>query len=414
MPSRNFPQPQWDGSPLEGRTILIHAEQGLGDTIQFIRYAPLVKRRGGTVIVECQPVLSQLLAGCPGIDRLIAQGSPLPAFDVHVPLLSLPRIFGTTLADVPAEVPYLFADAALIERWRDELAGVPGVKIGIAWQGNTRFPADCMRSIPLTHFAPLAQVDGVRLFSLQKGPGREQLAATAAYLPVIDLADRLDEKAGGFMDTAAVVKNLDLIITSDTAIAHLAGALGVPVWVGLALGADWRYLLGREDSPWYPTMRLFRQTRLGDWDGVFERIASELRANGIRLPGLQRLWVEISPGELIDKITILEIKSQRIHDVAKLSNVRAELDLLAEVYDRCLRPSAQLAALSYELRQVNETLWTVEDDLRQCERDQDFGPRFIELARSVYRHNDRRSVLKRQINELLGSRILEEKSYAGG
>jgi tetratricopeptide (TPR) repeat protein len=413
MLPRNFPQPLWDGSSLEGRTILIHAEQGLGDTIQFIRYAPVAKRRGGTVIVECQPALCQLLAGCSGIDRLIAQGSPLPTFDVHVPLLSLPRIFGTTLADVPAEVQYLFADPALIERWRDELSGVPGFKIGIAWQGNPRFPADCMRSIPLTHFAPLAQVDGVRLFSLQKGLGREQLAATASYLPVIDLADRLDEKTGGFMDTAAVMKNLDLIITSDTAIPHLAGALGVPVWVCLALGADWRYLLGREDSPWYPTMRLFRQTRLGDWDGVFERIASELRSSGIRPPRPRPLRVEISSGELIDKITILEIKSQRIHDVAKLNNVHTELEVLMEVYDRDLRPSKQLTALSDELRRVNEMLWTVEDELRQCERDQDFGPRFVELARSVYRHNDRRSVLKRQINELLGSRILEEKSYTG-
>jgi tetratricopeptide (TPR) repeat protein len=274
---RTFPQPVWDGSPLEGRTILIHAEQGLGDTLQFIRYAPLVKRRGATVIVECQTALRPLLAGCPGIDQLVPRGEPLPPFDVHAPLLSLPRIFGTLLATVPAEVPYLFADAELVERWRSELSGAPGVRIGIAWQGNPRFPGDCMRSVPLTHFAPLAQVDGVRLFSLQKGAGREQLRAVARYLPVIDLGDRLDEATGGFMDTAAVMKNVDLVITSDTAIAHLAGALGVPVWVALALGPDWRYLRGREDSPWYPTMRLFRQTRLGDWDGVFERIAAVLR-----------------------------------------------------------------------------------------------------------------------------------------
>jgi tetratricopeptide (TPR) repeat protein len=277
VPPRAFPQTLWDGSPLEGRTILIHAEQGLGDTLQFIRYAPLVKRLGATVIVECQPVLCGLLAGCHGIDHLVARGSPLPPFDVHVPLLSLPRLFGTVLDTVPAEVPYLFADAQLVERWRGELSGAPGVRVGIAWQGNPRFPANCMRSIPLTHFAPLAQVDGVRLFSLQKGAGREQLRAVARYLPVVDLGDRLDDATGGFMDTAAVMKNLDLVITSDTATAHLAGALGVPVWVALALGADWRYLWRREDSPWYPTMRLFRQTRLGDWDGVFERITAVLR-----------------------------------------------------------------------------------------------------------------------------------------
>ncbi|HEY7308161.1 MAG TPA: DUF6165 family protein [Gemmataceae bacterium] len=411
--SRTFSQPLWDGSPLDGRTILIHAEQGLGDTLQFIRYAALVKRRGATVIVECQPALTQLLAGCPGIDRLVPRGAALPPCDVQVPLLSLPRLFGTTLATVPADVPYLFADAALIERWRRELSGAAGVKIGIAWQGNPRFPADCMRSVPLTHFTPLAQVDGVCLYSLQKGTGREQLRAAAGYLPAIDLADRLDE-GGGFLDTAAVMKNLDLVVTSDTAIAHLAGALGVPVWVALALGADWRFLLRREDSPWYPTMRLFRQTRLGDWDGVFQRIAAVLRAPPGRSPRPPRLHVEIAPGELIDKITILEIKCQRIRDAAKLVNIRAELAVLVSVQDRCVQPSAELTALIEELRIVNETLWNVEDELRLCECGQDFGPRFIELARSVYRHNDRRAALKRQINELLGSRILEEKSYAAG
>ncbi|HEY7158656.1 MAG TPA: DUF6165 family protein [Gemmataceae bacterium] len=412
VPPRDFPQPLWDGSPLEGRTLLLHTEQGLGDTLQFIRYAPLVKQRGGTVIVECPTALGQLLARCSGIDRLIARGAPLPIFDVHAPLLSLPRIFGTTLANVPANVPYLFADATLIDYWRSELSGVAGFKIGIAWQGNPRFPADGMRSIPLTHFTPLAQVEGVRLFSLQKGPGREQLPAVAGYLPVIDLADRLDETTGGFMDTAAVMKNLDLVVTSDTSIAHLAGALGVPVWVALALGADWRYLLGREDSPWYPTMRLFRQTRLGDWDSVFERIATELR--GDRRDAHLTLRAEISPGELIDKITILEIKCQRIREAAKLGNVRAELATLMAVHDRCLRPSAELTALRDDLRSVNEVLWSVEDELRLCEQTQDFGPRFVELARSVYQHNDRRAVLKRRINELLGSRLLEEKSYGSG
>jgi tetratricopeptide (TPR) repeat protein len=411
---RDFPQPPWDGSPLEGRTILVHTEQGLGDTLQFIRYAPMVKQRGGTVIVECPTALGPLLARCAGIDRLVAWGAPLPPFDVHAPLLSLPRIFGTTLASVPADVPYLLADAALVDYWRGELSSFPGLKIGIAWQGNPRFAADCMRSIPLTHFTPLAQVEGVRLLSLQKGTGCEQLAAVASYLPVIDLADRLDETTGGFMDTAAVMKNLDLVVTSDTAVAHLAGGLGVPVWVALALGADWRFLMGREDSPWYPTMRLFRQTQMGDWDSVFERIAAELRRGPDRPPPPPPPRIETSAGELIDKITILQIKSQRIRDDAKLANVRAELATLVAANHCSLRPSAELTALSDELRSINEALWTVEDELRLCEQNQEFGSRFVELARSVYRHNDRRAALKRQINELLGSRLIEEKSYAGG
>jgi tetratricopeptide (TPR) repeat protein len=273
---RDFTQPVWDGSALAGRTVLLHAEQGLGDTLQFIRYAALVKERGGTVVVECQPALVALLRGCAGIDRLVARGTPLPPFDVHAPLLDLPRIFRTTLATVPARVPYLFADPGLIETWRRELAEGPALKVGIAWQGNPKFPGDCLRSIPLRHFAPLGRREGVRLFALQKGAGREQLDPVLADFHVTDLGARLDESSGAFMDTAAVMMTLDLVVTTDTAMAHLAGALGVPVWVALGVGADWRYLVDREDSPWYPTMRLFRQRRLFEWDELFEKIAAAL------------------------------------------------------------------------------------------------------------------------------------------
>src|SRR5262245_33560821 len=273
---RPFPQPEWDGSPLAGRTVLVHAEQALGDTLQFIRYAPLARRRGGVVVVECQPPLVPLLRGCPGIDRLLARGEPLPDADFQVPLLSLPGVFRTTPATVPAEVPYLFADAGLVERWRRELGDASAFKVGIAWQGNPNFPGDRLRSVPLAQFAPLARVAGVRLFGLQKAPGREQIRAAAMRFPVTDLGDRRDEREA-FLDTAAVMKNLDLIVTSDTAIAHLAGALGVPVWVAVSVGPDWRWLMDREDCPWYPTMRLFRQRQLYDWDEVFERMAAELQ-----------------------------------------------------------------------------------------------------------------------------------------
>jgi tetratricopeptide (TPR) repeat protein len=276
--TRSLPQPLWDGSPLGGRRILLHAEQGLGDTIQFIRYAALVKRRGGTVIVECQAPLVRLLSRCAGIDELLARDSPLPAFDVQVPLLTLPRVFNTTPATVPADSPYLFAEDGLVQHWRQELACTEAFRVGIAWQGNPGFAGDCVRSIPLRCFAPLAAVAGVCLVSLQKGPGTEQLAEAVRLFPVIDLGGRLDEATGAFVDTAAVMKNLDLVVTSDTAIAHLAGALGVPVWVALSVGADWRYLRDREDSPWYPSMRLFRQKRFGDWAEVFERMAAELAA----------------------------------------------------------------------------------------------------------------------------------------
>ncbi len=281
---RPFRQPPWDGTPLDGRTILLYAEQGLGDTIQFLRYAALVKERGGTVVLECQEVLLALAATCPGIDRLVAAGSELPAFDTHAPLLSLPRIFRTTLETVPARVPYLSADPGPVERWREALAAVEGFKIGIAWQGNPGNPNDQRRSIPLTGFEPLARLEGVRLLSLQKGRGAQQLAELAGRFPVTDLADRQPGDIDPFVNTAAVMKNLDLVVTVDTAVAHLAGALGVPVWVLLPHVPDWRWLLEREESPWYPTMRLFRQKEAGNWAEVFGRVARLVASRGLTPP----------------------------------------------------------------------------------------------------------------------------------
>jgi tetratricopeptide (TPR) repeat protein len=406
-----FRCPRWDGSPLAGRTILLSAEQGLGDTMHFIRYAPLVKQRGGTVIAACQKPLVPLLGSCRGIDRLVAFGADLPDFDVWAPLMSLPALLGTSLATIPAEVPYLFARSDLVEHWRRELGPIGGFKVGICWQGSPGNRGDRDRSIPLAEFAALARLPGVRLVSLQKGHGTEQLPGVADQFSVIDLGSRLDEASGAFMDTAAVLMSLDLVVTVDTATAHLAGALGVPVWLGLSFVADWRWLLHREDSPWYPTMRLFRQTRRGDWAGVLARMAEELTKRLAQTPRAGAIRVEIAPGELIDKITILQIKSERIADPAKLANVRRELAELTEVCDREVAPSAELTGLAAELKEVNEALWRIEDDIRDCERRRDFGPAFVELARSVYRENDRRAALKRRINDLLGSRIVEEKSY---
>jgi len=273
---RRLPRPRWDGSPPTQRTILLYAEQGLGDTFQFVRYAPLLKARGATVIVECQEALVRILGGCPGIDRIVPRGEPLPHCDVQAPFLSLPGLLGTTVETVPANVPYLFADPGLVDAWRRELSGVDGLKIGIAWQGNPKYPADRERSIPLHRFAPLARLPGVRLISLQKTHGTDAIESVAGDFGVTDFGSRLDETNGAFMDTAALMMSLDLVVTSDTAIPHLAGALGVPVWVALSKVADFRYLLRREDSPWYPTMRLFRQSEAGDWEEVFRRMAEEI------------------------------------------------------------------------------------------------------------------------------------------
>jgi tetratricopeptide (TPR) repeat protein len=279
---RRFGQPRWDGSPLDGRTILICAEQGLGDTLQFIRYLPLVQQLGGKVIFECPPALTRLLAGAAGVDQLIRPGDPPPSFDVQAPLLSLPMLFGTRLDSIPAGAPYLRADPRLVDSWRRELAPLGGFKIGVAWQGNPQYVVDHLRSIPLACFEPLARTADVRLISLQKGPGMEQLRQVG--FPVIDFGERLDKTDGPFMDTAAVLTCVDLLAASDSAVLHLAGALGAPAWAALPFVPDWRWLLGREDSPWHPSLRLFRQDRPGDWKGVFERMADALG----RTPRTQR------------------------------------------------------------------------------------------------------------------------------
>lgn len=265
-------QPRWTSAAGDDRTVLLFTEGGAGDALQFIRYAELVKQRCGTVMVECRRELSRLLATCAGVDRVAVRGEPLPKFDAYVPLLSLPGVFGTSLENIPAKVPYLWPNQELAQAWNDELSEVRELKVGIAWQGNAKHVADRFRSIPLAKFAGIARLRGIRLYSLQMGAGREQLTELAGQFSITDLGDRL----GDFYNTAAAMVNLDLVITCDSAPAHLAGALGVPVWVALAFSPDWRWLKSRTDNPWYPTMRLFRQPAHRDWDSVVGRIEEAL------------------------------------------------------------------------------------------------------------------------------------------
>jgi len=234
---------------------------------------------GAHVLFEAAAKLHPLLSTAPGIDRLVAPGHTEP-FDFYLPLLSAPAVLQTTLDALPAPASYLSADPALVDHWRDRLVGDSGFKIGIAWQGNPDFTGDFYRSARLEKFAPLTAVPGVRLFSLQKGFGSEQLAPLAERFAIQDLGAQIDNSrtAGAFVETAAVMKNLDLVVTTDTAMAHVAGALGVPVWVALQLSPNWRWLIGRSDSPWYPSMRLFRQTNFNVWDDVFQAIAKALPA----------------------------------------------------------------------------------------------------------------------------------------
>lgn len=276
---------RWRGEAMPGVTLLLVAEQGFGDAIQFVRYAPLVKARSGArVVLHCAAALHELLASAAGIDGFTSGPTADQKCDCYAPLFSLPTVFETTLNSVPANVPYLASSPQRAAEWKARLAdSFPGrFKVGIAWQGNPVYTSDASRSIPLDYFIPLAACPGVQLISLQKDFGREQLTRHGRHLGIVDLGATLDQQGGAFVDTAAVIANLDLVITSDTAIAHLAGALGKPVWVALAHVPDWRWLLARADSPWYPTMRLFRQSRPGDWKGVFERFGQELAACSAR------------------------------------------------------------------------------------------------------------------------------------
>lgn len=267
-----FAQPEWRGEPLEGRTLLLYAEAGLGDTLQFIRYLPLLRDRGGGIVLQVQPALVPLLRDNTDV-VVIARGEPLPPFDLHLPLIGLPRLFGTTLDTIPAAVPYLKPDATRLARWRQTLSDDTQLKVGVVWAGNPRHKGDRQRSLAAAQLLPQLARPGVRLYSLQKEPRPADLAAMAALRTgLIDLAPHLQD----FADTAAAVACLDLVISVDTSVAHLAGALGRPVWLMLPHALDWRWLRDRADSPWYPSLRLFRQQRALVWDDVIARLAAEL------------------------------------------------------------------------------------------------------------------------------------------
>ncbi len=261
-------KPRWNGEARAGRTLLIRAEQGMGDTIQFCRYAARAAAEG-PVVLEVQRGLRPLVRAI--ATQVVQAGDALPAFDLWCPLLSLPRLYGMP----PPSPPYLTYDADRVAAWRSRI-GTHGRRIGIAWQGNPAAAAERGRSIPLREFLPLAQVPGVRLISLQRHHGLEQLATAPAELHIETLGDDLDAGPDAFLDTAAAMQCLDLIVTSDTSVAHLAGALGRPVWVGVQHVPDWRWLLEGDECLWYPSMRLFRQTQRGDWGGVFARMAALL------------------------------------------------------------------------------------------------------------------------------------------
>ena len=268
--------PVWHGEPLNGRSIVIYSEQGLGDAIQFVRFLPQLRQMGARVTFLCHAMLIRLFQNLAGVGiEVVASCEGSRPFDYQCALMSLPERFGTTLETIPRSVPYVFPETALVEKWRERV-GCGGFKIGICWQGNPAGPIDKGRSVPLARFASLARIPGVRLISLQRTHGLQQLDTVRTEMQVETLG-QFDEGNNAFIDTAAAMQSMDLIISSDTSVAHLAGALGRPVWVPLKHMPDWRWMLKRIDSPWYPTMRLFRQRARDDWAGVFVEITAALQ-----------------------------------------------------------------------------------------------------------------------------------------
>ena len=469
-------QPIWSGlEDLSDKTILVHWEQGLGDTLQFCRYIERLTKAAGKVLFWPQKALMGLMRQTDlGSAEIVDFDDKSLQYDYRTPLMSLPVIFKTELATIPSKPAYIKPDSARVTAWRSKI-GTKGFKIGISWKGSSG-PIDAGRSIPLTHFLSLLDIPEVRLISLQKFEGLYQLHSLPRETGIETLGDDFDAGPDAFMDSAAVMTLCDLVITSDTAIAHLAGALGVPTWVGLKQTPDWRWLLDRQDSPWYPSMRLYRQQQSGDWDEVFAQIAADLRrlikgealcvgttserhahpagapvetAKGqtaaraapsakIRqskgqtaiktepsAPSPERTVTQagmvplilpsphapVSWGEFIDKLTILEIKSVRIQDQTALAHVMHQLSQLFSSADSRWKDNPQLLDFKAQLRVVNEILWEIADELRQHETKQDFGEGFIRLARSAYQHNDQRAALRRAINTLMHSDSTEEKHY---
>ena len=269
---RNFSQPLWLGdSDIQNKTILIHAEQGLGDALMACRYIPMLASLGARVVAEVQPSLKSLLESLDGVSQLVVKGEPIPHFDVHCPIMSFPLAFKTTLETIPAKIPYLAVSQTKSEKWRAKLTGT-ALKVGVVWAGNPNHIQDLDRSIPLENILPILSVKGANYFSLQK----ELRHGDKELLDFNSQIMRLDLEINDFQDTAAIMISLDLVLSCDTSIVHLAGALGKPIWVLLPFNPDWRWLLDRSDSPWYPTARLFRQTRRGEWPTVIDDVCVEL------------------------------------------------------------------------------------------------------------------------------------------
>ena len=419
---------KWGGefSFKKNNKLILIAEQGLGDTLQFMRYAQVLKQYGADISVCAQTKLHSLIQTS-GIDP--SPLSPQEANQISeghwIPLLSIPRHLGVSPDNPIVTEPYIKTKESLITKWENILRTKEGPIIGINWQGNPKTERLTLRgrSLALQKFAPITTCDHLSLLSLQKGFGSEQLDACSFRDRFVSCQDQINE-IWDFLETAAIIANCDLIITSDTSVAHLAGGMGKNTWLLLQKLPDWRWGLEENSTFWYPSMRLFRQKEHGNWDEVMERVTNELHeyfgdksthaqpaaapASKTKNRQTQDILAPISLGELVDKITILQIKTENLQGNA-LENVKKELMALERTLNNL--PLIVDPELIQRLTYVNKNLWQIEDDIRHHEREKTFAESFIKLARSVYLRNDERSAIKKEINTIYGSQFIEEKSY---
>lgn len=409
--------PPWRGEGAPEHVAVI-CEQGLGDSIHFIRYLLPLAERGIKISLVAPQKLEALFRSL----EIEFDFYPLEGSDRQletrcwVALLDLPHVLGLPVEAYGAAKPYLSADAKRQKTWAKKLKG-PDFKIGLVWAGNPENTNNASRSVPLSAFEPLSHIPDVKLYSLQIDESRKDIE-TVDFV-VHELGDDFDAGADAFLDSAAVMEELDLIISIDTSLAHLAGALGRPLWLLLsAYDHDWRWLRDRQETLWYPTARLYRKDPKGDWDALLAKMAGDLQSlvhekcgtvSKEALPS-----VPMSVGELVDKMTILALKAERISEKTKLASIKKEHGYLENIWQDLQQDDGAINDLVVQLRDVNEALWDIEERIRQKEEHASFDDEFIDLARSVYQNNDKRAALKSEINDLAGSVLREEKSYKTG
>jgi tetratricopeptide (TPR) repeat protein len=396
----------WTGEPLAGKSILVLGEQGNGDQIQFSRYLPALNDLGASVSYLAPDRLHRLFSTLGASITLLSEIPKDVHFDFQCPLMSLPGRFDRLDLPIPNR-PYLKAEAERVAKWRDSIGG-DGFLVGVAWRGN-RYPhGDGFRSFRLDALRPPAALPGVRLVGLQLKEGNEEIDKLPTDMHVKVLGPDFDAGPDGFLDTAAVLALMDLVVSCDTSIAHLAGALGRRLWIALNRTPEWRWQRQRTDSIWYPTARLLRQETNGDWDGVFSRMADELvqllhvranksreRATASQKPAAR---VEVSWGDLLERIAILEMKAKRPACGDAVADVARELDHLKSVL-ATFEPLSRLVEAKWDaLRATNERLWELEDAMRVCATEQSLEARFAQLARETQALNDERARIKRDIN----------------